>query len=173
MSINRDNKGRFAKTKAVVRKLIVYSFIAGLVWGAFQIGSNFYGKPVYAVKEVMSDSLGKKTEEIKQEALADIKKCESAGLNESDGIIIFDSNAKASIGTYQFQKLTVIHYYKELYNEDITPKEAVLIALDDEKAGKLAYDVIFKTKNGLKNWINCSNKIELRKTLELIEKLEK
>ena len=37
-------------------------------------------------KEVIVDNLGKKIEEIKQEALAGIKKCESAGYTENDGI---------------------------------------------------------------------------------------
>lgn len=128
--------------------------------------------PVYADREVMVDNLGMKINQLKGEMLASLKNCESAGHKESDGIIIFDSNNRASIGSYQFQKKTVQHYMKTLYNVEITPKEAVLIALDDEKAGNLASDIIFKTDKGLTNWINCSNKLGLVTQLKMIKKLE-
>lgn len=163
------------KMGILIRKAVIGAFVLGLIVSAFKVGSTFFGKTVYAQvdKVVTVDNLSEKIEQIKQEALDGISKCESAGHSEDEGIIIFDTNNRASIGQFQFQKATVIHYYKTLYNQDITPKDAVLIALDSTKARKLAYDVIFTTDKGLTNWINCSNKIGLRQTLDLIGKLEK
>ena len=123
-------------------------------------------------KQVLVDNLKGKIEEIKDEALESLKQCESAGYSEEDGIIIFDSNNQASIGQFQFQKKTVIHYYKILFNKDITAKEAVLIAMDTAQAKKLAYEIIYKTEKGHTNWYNCSKKIGLTETLKIVNKLE-
>ena len=123
-------------------------------------------------KEVIVDNLTGKINELKAEILSQLKGCESAGYSESDAPIVFDSNNKASIGSYQFQKATVLHYYKTLYNLDITPKEAVLISLDDIKAGNLASDIIFKTEKGISNWHNCDKKLGLKAQINLIKKLE-
>lgn len=123
-------------------------------------------------KIVEVDNLGKKIDQIKDEALEALKDCENAHYGEDDGIIIFDSNNKASIGEYQFQKDTVIHYEKILNGRDITRKESVLIALDTPKAKKLAHDVIFTTEKGYTNWKICSEKTGLQKTIEIVKKLE-
>ena len=111
-------------------------------------------------------------EQIKNKALDEIQACESAGHSEEDGIIIFDSNSKASIGQYQWQKTSVQHYYKTLYGQTISSKEAVIIALDTEKARKLTHDVIFTTEKGWTNWTNCGKKIGIVKTLELLKQLQ-
>lgn len=163
------------KAKRLIRKIFITSTVLAILYLSITVGGSMFPNTVYSVqeKQIVVDSLGQKIEEIKQTALDELEKCESAGHSEDDGIIIFDSNDKASIGQYQFQKATVAHYYQVLYGEKITGKQSVEIALDKTKARKLAYDIIFKTENGLKNWINCSNKIELRNTLEIIKTLEK
>ena len=66
---------------------------------------------------------------------------------------------------------TIIHYYKTLYSKDITKKEAVLIALDNEKAEQLASDIIFETEKGYRNWLNCSNKHGLAERVKFIKGL--
>jgi hypothetical protein len=163
------------KVARFTRKAVIYSFILGLIVSSFKVGSHFFGETVYAEKEkiVTVDNLGKKIDELKDGLLEDLRNCENAHYTEDDGIIIFDSNNKASIGEFQFQKDTVIHYYKTLYSQDITRKDAVLISLDTPKAKKLAGDIIFKTKNGLSNWINCDKKFGLSGQLTIIQKLEK
>lgn len=118
--------------------------------------------------------LSTKIEKLKLDIVSTLRACESAGYKENDGIIIFDSNQKASIGTLQFQKATIIHYYKTLYNTSISGKEAVLIALDDIKAGKLAQDIMFTTKNkASKDWYNCSDKYNLDEKIDIINQLTK
>src|SRR3990167_5034296 len=162
------------RVKKFLRKMTIASVAGLVIWMSVLAGQEFFPKTVYAVKEkeVIVDNLGKKIDEIRAEALVGIKQCESQGHSEEDGIIIFDSNNEASIGQYQFQRDTVIHYYKVLYGQVITRKEAVLIALDDSKAKKLAYDVIYTTDKGWRNWYNCSKKIGMESTLALISKLE-
>lgn len=174
----RDGKGKYSKVGIVRRfvgkciKLSVISLSFVLVaYILLQVGSNLYPQTVYAVQEKLTDSLEVKITQLKSELVKDLQKCESAGYNENDGILIFDSNKKASIGTLQFQKDTIIHYYKTLYSKDITKKEAVLIALDNEKAEQLASDIIFETEKGYRNWLNCSNKHGLAERVKFIKGL--
>ena len=150
------------------------SFLLLVAFSLIQAGRYLYPLTVYKVEanEIIVDNLTPRINKIKAEALQGIKECESAGHNEDDGIIIFDTNKKASIGSFQFQKATVIYYYKSLYGKEITPKEAVLIALDDEKATSLAKDILFNTNNGSKNWINCGNKINIQQTLATIKQIQ-
>ena len=162
-------KYRIAK---FMRKLVFYTILS-LTVSVIAIGLFLiYFPNRVVVSQITTDTLTPKIEEIQNKALADLKACESGGSTEKDGIIIFDSNNKASIGSFQFQKATVIHYYKTLYQKDITGKESILIALDDEKAESLARDIIFTTEKGYSNWYNCSNKIKLQQTLLVLNTLK-
>lgn len=152
------------------RKVVILSFASLILFTTFKVGSYSGATTVYAVPE---NSLQNKVEELKSELLDTIESCESASKHEDDGIIVFDSNNKASIGTFQFQKATVIHYYKTLFNKDITGKEAVLIALDSSKARELAKEIVFNSPKGLSNWYNCTQKYGLETQLSIINKLEK
>lgn len=159
-------------------KLIIWLALIGLaIYGGSKIGDKI--EYVNIEKQVLVDNLSVKINELKGSLVSDIQKCESAGYNEDYGLIVFDGHKTnknveiPSIGTYQFKKSTVIYYYDTLYQKDITGKEAILIALDDQKAGQLASDIIFKTDNGLSNWLNCSNKINGKGRLEIIRQLEK
>jgi hypothetical protein len=174
----RDGEGRFTKsgferfwdgvkfwTKFSAVALVVTMLIGGTA-------RAFFPKTEYVKEEVMVDNLTPKIAELKTKVVDDIQKCESKGYKENDGIIIFDSNSEASIGTMQFQRKTVIHYYKTLYGKTITPKEAILIALDDEKAEALAHDIIFKDSKGVGNWYNCSKKIDAQGRISTIKALQ-
>lgn len=143
------------------------------------IGSNLKTRVVYQKEQVILDNLTKKINQLKGEMLRDLKQCESAGITEENGLVTFDPHPTKkqvqipSFGSYQEKKSFIQYYYKTLYNKDITGKEAILIALDDEKAGELASDVIFKTDKGLSNWYNCSKKHNLESRLNIIKELEK
>lgn len=164
------------KVAILTRKFIGLSFIlaVGALLGSYWVGGlHTYVAPAQA-EDKSGELLASKIESLKDEVVATLSKCESGGYSEEDGIIIFDSNSKASIGQLQWQVASVIHYYKVLYNKTITRKEAVLIALDKEKASSLAKDVGFKTKNKFgKDWYNCSTKHGLDAQVDLIKKLEK
>lgn len=166
------------KCMKFIRELFKKLFIALMIGlGSVILFLYFYPNRVIVTK-VTTDTLTPKVEEIKKEAIDKLKDCESSGYSEDDGIIIFDPHATnkkveaPSLGQFQFKKATVIHYYKTLYNKVITGKEAVIIALDTDKAEKLATDIIFTTDKGYTNWINCSNKIGLKITVDMVNKLK-
>lgn len=175
-NLKRDGEGRFtsflSKCKKVFKFVVRWTAVAGVGYALILVGI-FYHRTTATEKIVEVDNLTPKVQELKNKVVADIQSCESRGHKESDGIIIFDSNAEASIGTMQFQRKTVIHYYKTLYGKTITPKEAILIALDDEKAEALAHDIIFKDSKGVNNWYNCANKINAKGRISTIKELAK
>ena len=152
------------------RRLLVLSTFAAIIFFSLQIGRHSYPVTKFVQAE---DTMAAKVETMKWELVHNIQTHEAAGHTEDDGIIIFDTNKEMSIGTYQYQKKTVIYYYKSLYGKDITPKEAVLIALDDEKAEQLTYDVLFKTEKGWSNWFNASKKYDIPAKIAVIKELEK
>jgi hypothetical protein len=117
--------------------------------------------------------LQNKIAEMKSDALASLRNCEANGYKVDDAPIILDSNRKMSIGLYMFQTATIQFYYKTLYNKDITTKQAVLIALDENSSTQLASDILFTTTKSSKNWFNCSKKLKLQNKVDLIKQLEK
>lgn len=155
------------------RALLVASFVFGAFYSTFKVGVMAASPNVQNFAfEKQVDRLPVKIQALKDEMLDGLKKCESGGYDEDDGVIIMDTNDKLSIGQYMFQINTVIHYYKTLYVKEITKKDAILIALDEPKARALAADIIFTTDKGLTNWINCDKKNAMATNLKLIKKLE-
>jgi hypothetical protein len=163
--------GRFIAR--IVKLTLLTSAGLAIIMGAFVIGKTLYPKTIYAEKAVVVevDNLSGRVEQLKNETLAQLKVCETGSKTEAHGVITFDSNKKASIGLYQFQVATVQHYYKTLYSKEISAKEAIEIALDEELSGKLARDIIFKTTNGIDNWLNCRNKGSLADNVKWINKI--
>ena len=166
------------RVKTFFKVLVGGIILVAMLVGIFELGAFLKPNVVYKDKEVVLDNLVVKVNELKGQLVSEIQKCESAGYDENDGIITFDGNKNKkveipSIGTYQWKKSSIIYYYDTLYQKDITGKEAVLIALDDEKAGQLASDVIFRTDNGLSNWLNCSRKMGSVQKLQVINSLLK
>ena len=168
----RRVNGRFDSFKASlsrgVRVVGRYTLTGGVLYGVFMIGAFTYSTS--STEAMMIDTMPQKVAELKADVVERLAGCESGGFKETDGIIIFDSNKRASIGQLQFQTKTVQHYYKTLYQQEITPKEATLVALDYEKASALATDVIFKA-DGIDNWYNCAKKLGLKAEIKIINKL--
>lgn len=172
----RDSAGKFTSFRRIVWRGCEYVLVSlfiilfvGLYWGSKQ--PMTYTAEAQEIQVV--DRTPEKIEKLKDQVVADLAKCESGGHNEDTGIIVFDSNDRASIGQLQFQKATVIHYMKTLYGKDITGKEAVMIALDTEKASALAKDIIFKDSKGWRNWFNCETKLGLGAKVEIIKELSR
>ncbi|MEI6532470.1 MAG: hypothetical protein WCO06_01380 [Candidatus Roizmanbacteria bacterium] len=159
------------KLKKFVRKCLIVSGVMTMAFILIVLG--VYVNPAIKCQKKIAekDNLTLKVNDIKDKVINDIQSCESKGHSESDGIIIFDSNKVASVGTMQFQVKTVQHYYKTLYDQEITPKEAILIALDDNKAEALAKDIIFKDSKGWRNWFNCGTKNGTEVKLKVINEL--
>lgn len=100
------------------------------------------------------------------------KQCETKTATDPDAAIIFDSNNEPSIGAFQYQRKTVIHYYKVLYGKDISRVEAIQIAIDHKRAADLTTDILFKTEEGWRNWFNCAHTLDLPVQIQLLKKLE-
>ena len=169
----RETNGKWKrKSRNRLYTIILLSFF--LIFFAFQFVRVLSRDKVVEINEpeIFVDNLPIKIQQFKNELLDTLKTCESNGYNEDDALIVYDSNKQFSLGVAQFQIKTVQHYFKTLYAKEITRKEAVLIALDEKQSIQLASDIIFKTPNGLSNWLNCSKKHNLTKDLEIIKKLE-
>jgi len=168
--------------KRVFKVVLKYSVIVLVLIGIYYVGTRnteiVYQREVIE-REVILDNLIGKVNELKGELVSEIRQCESGGYVESDGLIIFDphkTNTKvrpASLGLYQFKVDTVKHYYKVLYQKEVSGLEAIQIALSEEKASELATDIIFKTDKGLINWYNCSKKLGSQAKLDMINRLIK
>lgn len=134
--------------------------------------------PIPQVVEKVIDNSDKKyqekIDELKQEVLNTLSLgCEVKGVEDPDGALVFDKNEKASVGRFQFQINTVKHYYKVLYEQDITNSEAIAIAIDPDRATQLAKDIIFTTDAGVdSDWVNCSKWHNLQREVDIIKKLE-
>lgn len=175
IDLKRTWLGRLVyKTKMFLKGLLFWSVIIGSIFLAVRV---FFPKVEYSIveKEIVIDNLSEKINELKGKLIADLIKGENGPVVKYDPPthkFICPEDAM-SFGKYQFKICTVTGYYKKLYSKVITKKEAVLIALDDDKAGELAKDMIFKEKGGIENWFNTANKYNLREQLAIIKSLEK
>lgn len=125
-----------------------------------------------AVVEELERQPAVKIAALKQDLLARLKKCETMGKTSDDAPIILDTNNEMSIGELMFQIKTVQYYYKKLYAKEITRKEAVLVALDHDKAFALAHDIVFTDGKGIGNWHNCDKKNGFSSEIAIIKKLQ-
>ena len=122
------------------------------------------------------EMLDKKIREIKDEVMNRIKygkngtSGESAGHRPKEGSVFYANDPRDALeshcsalnvvrniecdswGEWQFKILTVIHYMKELYGQDVSQVDALVIALDKAKADALAEKIIFEVKGGVWNW---------------------
>ena len=171
--MNRDNRGRFARS-GMLKWFVLSAIVAGGMVGTAIWYQHAY--PIVVTNTVTIDNsdvnFAQKIDSLEKSVVEAVRKCESAGANESTGLIVFDSNKVASIGTLQFQVKTIMFYEKSLYGKVVTGKEAILIALDDKLSGQLAQDIMFKSKNMADDWLNCSNKLSLSAQINAIKKIK-
>lgn len=163
-----------------VRKTVQLTVLGIIISGVF--GAGFlYGKfghtdEVFA-NTITVDSFDGKVEKLKDEVVNKIAQCETKNAPQDMAIVKYDNNSRgtltgknvASIGVMQFKIGTVQHFYKELYGKDISNYEATLIALDNDKAKKLAKEAIFGIKGAVFHW-TCAND-EIIGEVTIIKKL--
>ena len=185
--MTRDKQGRYArKSKWFLSTMVIVLIIAG---GVAYTGS----KPV----EIVEDAVEMRIAKLKAEAAIQLEarqaeylqerikmlqdsilhdlsiECEVKGVDEVDGIIVFDTNNKASIGRFQFQIATVQHYVKVFEDRNINKAEGISIAIDAEAATELARSIIFHETGGIWNWTNCANHLDLAPKITIIKELMK
>src|ERR1035437_5945095 len=108
--MNRDQNGKFAKS-GMLKWFILSVVIAGGMVGTAIWYQHKY--PIIETKTVTIDNSGdmfaQKVDSLEKSVVEAVRACESTGHKESDGLIIFDSNKVASIGTLQWQVKSVIY----------------------------------------------------------------
>lgn len=169
----------FVKWRTV--KWIVGGLVLGGIGMSVYMGEVWVPEKIeqYSAPEINVQTIDKsdemfaaKIDVLKNEVVAELEKCESGGYGSDAGIVIFDTNNKASIGPLQMQKDHVKHFYKKLYLTEVTGQEAVIIAVTPEKARALAKDVLFKVNDGWTEWYNCGKKLGLENRVKTIKALE-
>lgn len=189
--IARDRQGRFARAKQKIKRYFIYFLVIGTLaalyeayqWhqtsitylrehGITSTVEALAGDTNEAVEVLAGRLLTEKLETLQYEIVDSLAAdCETKGVAEPDAAIIFDSNNEPSLGAWQFQRKTVIHYYKKLYDQEINRTEAINIAIDHEKARTLTKEILFTEKDGWKNWLNCGKRLGLAEQITLINRL--
>jgi hypothetical protein len=169
------------KTMKLLRKVVIASFLVGIIYGSFMVGTQTvkteYVRAVEEVKvDVSSEMLKEKIESLKNKVVDDLIACESNG-NEDAGILKIETRAngdqQVSIGVLQFKQSTVQIMWKRVHGAEITGKEAVMVAIDANRARELAKEHIFKTNiPPSSDWTNCSAKHSLDERVKMIKQLE-
>jgi hypothetical protein len=171
----RDYDGKFAKAQRTNYLALFALFV--IAFGTAVVAVNTPQKIVIA-QQTEESKIEQKLEEVKEAILYDLHMCETPEwVEDKDGAIIFDSNEEASIGRFQFQRETVKFYIGLRDGREITNAQAIAIAIDEQKATKLASWILFDREyNGeagyTSDWVNCSKKHDLERRVELVRELE-
>ena len=132
-----------------------------------------YIAPKLITVDRSDEMLARKINRLKDALVNDLAaKCETKGVKDPDGAIIFDSNNEASLGAWMFQRKTVKHYVSVFDGRAIENAEAIAIAIDHDKAFALAKKIIFEDKKGVENWHNCAVRLSLYERVDMIKQLE-
>ena len=185
-NINRDSKGKFTRSKKV-GKFVVWMVLLSIgAIGAWRFFHPIVLPPI--TKDLSNEMYAQKIDSLEKSLVEGIHQCEKMKYTESDGLVTFDptdaqyakvqgkqhfvNNGELSFGTYQFKITTIQYYSKKFYGKTLTGKEAILIALDDQKSADLTQDILFKTTDGWKNWMNCSSNLKLADQIDAIKKIK-
>ena len=186
-----SENGRFASKRAGrsyrwVVYLIILSLGGFVAWGQIdritgetykkveKVSSSVASAVVATAKASEKPDYEANIKRMKNEILDDLSTgCETKGIKDPNGTIIFDSNNEASIGAFQFQRKTVIYYVKVFENRVITNSEAIAIAIDPIKSRALAEKILFLDEGKSEgNWYTCAKKMNIEQRVKDIKKFE-
>lgn len=172
-TVNLSSKKSMFKfyVKKTVKLVFAFVIATGSLYLAYSIGSGSFLKSKLSATAMANEIMQGRIDNFKGVILSDLAKCETNGVKDPDGAIILDTNKKMSIGRYQFQRETIIYYYKKFYGQTITNSEAIAIAIDPIKAKNLASKILFSEPKGVDNWLNCSNKLDLSTKVGILKTL--
>ncbi len=168
--------GRTAKYTTILAVFIGTNYVS------VRFASTLYPveKTVYAEVDMSSKVFASKIDGLKDAVVDEIMNCESPGYKEADALVTYDPRKNETVpsnipsfGRLQFKVATVVFYEKSLYSVTMTPKDAVVLALNVEQAHALAKDVMFKSKNKANDWKNCADKLGTNAKIDLIKQIEK
>lgn len=169
--VSTYRKFKYVMSKGI-KVAVICTFLSGATVGIFTAGKASTTATFVQAEDKSGEMYQEKVEALKDAVMAKLSQCESAGHKESDGLIIMDTNNKLSIGQYQWQVSSVQHYYKLMTGKDISKKDAIILALNETEARKLAKYVAFETKNKIgKDWVNCNSKHNLDVQVDMIKSM--
>lgn len=171
------------------KRVAFTAFVIGIIYGAFSAGSHATETTVVMAEDTSAAKYQDKIETLKNGVVDQLMKCERDVYGDDDGLVTYDptdaqfaknqtkrtivDKGEMSYGVLQFKKSTVIHYTKLKTGKQITGKEALLIALDQNQSSDLAKFVMFSTKGKASgDWRNCALKHNLDAQIDVIKKLE-
>lgn len=167
------------KVTRFLKKCLMILFLLGMVWVLAQIIHNYYPEYKVVEKEVVLDNLKEKIDQLRGELVNDIWNNERVGHTQEDALITWDPNSNhksveiASLGTCQYKIPTLQGDWLDHRGEKLTRKQAVMIALDDEKCKSIMSEVITEEPNGWKQWFNSGVKANAKYRLDIINSLIK
>jgi hypothetical protein len=175
--MKRDKEGKFTKGKFVEYTQLT-GIVAGLTVGSYILGALTLGSASlsYAANRTevqVIDMMPEKIEALKDEVVRDLSdKCEFKNKQaRPDTLDPKESGGyQISYGDFQWEVNTLIEKYRKMTGTVLSYDEAIIMALDEQKAFELAKWTIF-IDNDLKRWRNCARDLKLQDRVDLIKKL--
>lgn len=114
---------------------------------------------------------GKSVEDLKAEVIHDLASKENGDGTELP--VYLDDNSKGSlprkdkvsVGCMAFKISTVQRHFKAIHGKELNNLEAVLLALDCDKAKELAKEAIFGELNAIGEWMGATEKMKIKVSL--------
>lgn len=192
MKIYRKKNGQFERNDRAYMKMLVIGTMVILPWSIAYYQYTEMSKPQeYKKQETKNIKVDSKIIKIMKQEVVKMVRYSEVNRELDKGELFYTNDPHSSIlekcnkvggkrgiscdswGVFQFKIPTVQFYYQKLYNKELTEMEAMLIALDEKKATKLAEDIIFKVEGGVWEWSGAKkNKAYLSKQIPFIRELE-
>ena len=177
----RTSNGRYATNRGAKRLLAIIALITGawLAYGAYldmSVTTTYVAEAIKPVAKAMRapDRLDKAIEKMKRDVVLRIRDAESSGYNPKEGDLFYTHDSAKSLraectktggkrnleceswGIMQMKIPTIQLWHKQLGKGEITEKDAMLLALDGEKAVAFAEEVIFGIKGSVWAWTTAT-----------------
>ena len=177
----RQVNGHYATKRGSTRPFLIILALFGIAMG-YGAYLDFTNKPVtYTASAINSivkvtkaertpDRLDKAISKMKRDVVLRIRDKESRGFDPKDGELFYTHDSSKSMraicektggkrnleceswGVMQMKIPTIQLWYTQLGRGTISEKDAMLLALDNEKAMQFAEDVIFNIKGSVWAW---------------------
>lgn len=187
----RNKKGQFTKNLKpfLLKSFLVFTLLVTTVYGTLYLTAQ----PVQYTKAsvVVEEKIDSKIIAIMKRDVVEMVRWAEVSREVEAGELFYTNDPHSSISSeckriggkrgiacdswsiMQFKLPTIQFYYKKLYEIELTEKEALMVALDDERAMALAEDIIFKVEGGIYEWAGAEkNRAYFNKQIPFIRSLE-
>jgi len=184
--------------KKIIKTIAFAGILVSIVWGGIRVAEDKIKDIKYeAIKEQLDiiDSLeGSRLEVVQKlkDNVIDKIRYKEVNIEVANGDLFYVNDPYLAIsdscnriggqrnidcdswGVMQFKITTIIYYYERFNDKKLTQVEALVLALDEEKARKLAERIIFEEVGGVWNWTSAhQDKSFFVEQIPLIRELEK